>query len=135
MKDRDKLFRTLSLFTSIVCLALFFWFVYYICKKYFDNATLVLSSTQEQLGELPLPALIACYRTPYKRFSNITIWNKEEYSSLTDDPQNMVRWVWIENCPFCKGFRPKFNLSELVTVYSGRCLKIEVDTKVHVTLK
>ena len=130
MSGKSKLYRNLKILTSLVCMVLFFWLVFHICQKYFDNATLVLSSTQDQLKELPLPSLLGCYKTPYKRISNITIWNKEEYSSLTDDPRNIVKHLKIEDCPFCHGVIPSHAVSELATVYQGRCLKIDVDAKV-----
>ena len=106
-------------------------------QKYFNKATLVLTSTQQHHKSLPLPVFIICNQTSFKRPSrNISVLNYQEYIKQTRNPfetlLNISKFSALQSRDF-KEFRPVvLHAKELNTIYQGRCLCLDLNqTKVR----
>ena len=133
-------FIVLKYVTISGCLVAFILNVYGTSKAYFNDATMVLTSTQNDRTKLPLPILLICYSSPFKHFPQHRIReyknNYEEYYNLTENLDNLLLEVAIstrqqshektwQNVPF-----NRISMKELNTQYMGRCLSIQVPQKV-----
>ena len=137
MEVRKDVFIVLKYVTISGCLVAFILNVYGTSKAYFNDATMVLTSIQNDRTKLPLPILLICYSSPFKHFpQHRSIYNDEEYYNLTENLDNLLLEVAIstrhqshektwQNVPF-----NRISMKELKTQYMGRCLSIQVPQKV-----
>ena len=133
---KENLYRNLSIATFIVCLLGFLWNVFGCCKTFFNNSTTVLSSTQEGLTELPLPAVFTCYRTPFLQDSwqfieNRSILHPSLYEQQTKDPGKLISGLYVGNQGATYSPVQNYTIKELSTKSNGRCLAVSFHQKVR----
>ena len=138
MELRKNLYNFLKYATILACLVAFISNVYETSKAYFNDATIVFSSTQNDRAKLPLPTLIMCVSSPFKHFpQHRSVYNQEEYYNLTVNLDNLLMEVAISNreqgqlqtVPFTQ-----ISIKELKTRYLGRCMSIQVVQEVSIII-
>ena len=136
MRLKENLYRNLRIATFVVCLLGFLWNVFGCCQTFFNNSTTVLSSTQEGLTELPLPAAFICYRTPFLQDSwqfieNRSILNPNFYDQQTKDPGKLISGLYVGNQGAAYNPVKNYTITELSTKSNGRCLAVSFHQKVR----
>ena len=128
---KKNYFQVLWVFTLILCIAGFVLNVSETFHKFFNKATLVLSSTKADQDALPLPVFVICNQTAFKEpDSSKSVWAEQEYLEQTINPFNILLEI-SKYSPLTESngnFHPAiYHTSELNTAYMGRCLCIELN--------
>ena len=128
MRGKAKLLKGLQAATVVICVGLFVVNVFGTALSFFNNATVVFSTTQITNARLPLPAFLVCNGSPYQRVGNgnTSNWDERVYMSSTRDPEDFEVTVQIPVNGVGKDMDPKlYSRKVLNTVYHGRCLFIK----------